>query len=32
MIVLDWSPNFSVFKIVKCIIIVKWWKNSEKTL
>jgi hypothetical protein len=26
MIVLDWSPNFSVFKIVKHFIILKWWK------
>jgi hypothetical protein len=30
MIVLDWSPNFSVFKIVKCLIILKWWKSIEE--
>jgi hypothetical protein len=30
MIVLDWSPKFSVFKIVKYFIILKWWKNIEK--
>jgi hypothetical protein len=30
MIVLDWSPNFSIFKIAKCFIILKWWKNIEK--
>jgi hypothetical protein len=24
MFVLDWSPNFSVLKIVKCFIISKW--------
>jgi hypothetical protein len=29
MIVLDWSPNFPVSEIVKCFLILKWWKNSQ---
>jgi hypothetical protein len=28
--VLDWSPNFSVFKMIKRFIILKRWKKSEK--
>jgi hypothetical protein len=30
MIVLDRSPKFAVFKMVKCFIILEWWKSSEK--
>jgi hypothetical protein len=30
--VLDGSPNFSVFKIVKHFILLKWWKRVKNSL